>query len=148
MSEKRKSINVWRNLKGMELQDAIDRFTTMSSAEVEEYIRSNGGDPEGIRRRGGELARKLMAERQANAWQGEVVKKQETFRETLAAAKSRIRLTRDELLARIDAALRLLQSTGPVTANFRKKVTETASDEQLQALLDEIELLLKLNEKP
>jgi hypothetical protein len=147
MSKKRKAINLHKNLKQQRIEDDVARFAAMTPAEVDDYIRRNGGDPEGIRARGGAFAKRLMARREANAWQAEAVKKQVSFQATVAAAKSRVLLARDELLARIAAAMNHPRVTAAGAASFRQKIAEAATDEQLQEILDQLEMLLRLDEK-
>ena len=145
MSEKRKAINLWKTIQEQEAEDDMAEFLAMSSAEVDDYIRTNGGDPAAIRARGAAQIRELFERREANAWHGEALKQQEAFQGTLAAAKRKVLLTRDELLARLAVAVSHPR-LGVAAASFRKQADDAATDEQLQALLDQLELLIHLDE--
>jgi hypothetical protein len=50
-------------------------------------------------------------------------------------------------VARIDRARNDPRFTAPVAALFRSKTPEASTDEELQALLDQIELLAKLEDE-
>jgi hypothetical protein len=64
-----------------------------------------------------------------------------------ADSRSTERLPCAELLRRLDVARNDPRFATPVAAPFRQKTAEASTDEELQALLDQIELLRKLEEQ-
>jgi hypothetical protein len=73
-------------------------------------------------------------------------KKVEDFRAVAAAKRTapREKLSREELWKRVESARNDPRFAAPVAALFRSKTPEASTDEELQALLDQIELLAKL----
>jgi hypothetical protein len=145
MNPKREDENValWRTLQEQELEDDVAELEAMSDEELDRHIADNGGDPEGIRRRGAELVKRLEAQhvaREADA------KKLEAFRAEAAARRRAPLLPRDVLLARLEAARNDPRFQAPVATMFQKKRPEASTDEELQSLVDAIELLAKLGQ--
>jgi hypothetical protein len=149
MSPKQKPVSLWKSLQDAELHDDVDEILAMSDAELDAHITAQGGDPAAIRARGEALARELDARRDRLAWHGDMEKKVEGVRATAAALRSapREKLSRAELEARIASARTDARFAAPVAALFRAKTPEASTDEELQALLDQIELLAKLEDE-
>ena len=148
MNTKQKPKSLWKTLKEAEIQDDVDEVLAMSDAELDAYITANGGDPAKMRADGEALAKDLDARRDRLAWHDDMQKKLASFRDTAAAtlAGPREKLSRAELFARIERARTDPRFAAPVTALFRSKTPEASTDEELQALLDQITLLGKLTD--
>ena len=146
MSTTRKPVSLWKAIKEAEIQDDVDEVLAMSDAELDAYLAAHGGDPAKIRADGEALAKHLDAERDRLAWQEVALKELNEFRAAAAVRLGgpREKLSRDELFARIERARKDPRFTQPVTVLFRNKTPEAATDEELQAILDEIELLAEL----
>ncbi|MGO9000285.1 MAG: hypothetical protein ACLQVI_43720 [Polyangiaceae bacterium] len=140
------SVALWKAIKEAEIQDDVDEVLAMSDAELDAFISAHGGDPAKLRADGEALAKELDARRDRLAWHDEMDKKLGDFRATAAELRAapREKLSRDELMSRIQRARTDSRFAAPVAALFRKKTPEASTDEELQALLDQIELLAKL----
>jgi hypothetical protein len=149
MNTKKKPPSLWKALKEAEIKDDVDEILAMSDAELDGYIVANGGDPAKIGAAGEALARELDASVDRLAWHDDMEKKLSAFRATAAAKRAapREKLSRTELFARIERARMDPRFTAPVAALFRSKTPEASTDEELQALLDQIELLAKLEDE-
>jgi hypothetical protein len=145
-TKKRSGAALWKAIKEAEIQDDVDEILAMSDAELDAYLRANGGDPEKIGAAGVALASELDARRDRLAWHDEMEKKLENFRAVAAAARARPRekLSRAELWKRVESARTDPRFAAPVAALFRSKTPEASTDEELQALLDQLDLLAKL----
>jgi hypothetical protein len=125
------------------LDDALEETRAMSDDEIARAIEAEGGDAAGIGERGTALAARLLERRERLAhWQ-------ERAAAALAKATERARqaprmpsgLPRDELKRRIDIARTDARFAAPIAAAFRNRSSEESTDEELAALLDEIEIL-------
>ena len=146
---KRTPAALWKAIKDSEIHDDVDEILAMSETELDAYITANGGDPAKIAARGEALAKDLDARRDRLSWHGDMEKKLATVRAAAASLQSapREKLPRAELFARIERARNDPRFTAPVAALFRSKTPEASTDEELQALLDQIELLAKLEDE-
>jgi hypothetical protein len=122
----------------------LDRIKHLTSSEVQAEIRADGGDPKGIGARGAALAAKLLAERGLD-WKTRANARKESLGKAVGAWPSFAGLSRDELRARVQAARTDARFAAPVVAAFRKRNEEEASDDELRALLEEIEVLRRLH---
>ena len=148
-AEKRNSAQLWKTNKEAAIQDDVDEVLAMSDAELDAFISSHGGDPAALRARGEALAADLDARRDRLSWHRDMEKKLSSVRAAAAAARStpRPKLSRSELFDRIERARTDPRFAAPVAALFRSKTPEASTDEELQALLDQIELLAKLEDE-
>jgi hypothetical protein len=149
MSTKRNAAGLWKAIKEAEIQDDVDEVLAMSDAELDAYITANGGDPAKMHADGEALAKELDARRDRLAWHDDMEKKLAAFRATAAArsAAPREKLSRPELLARIERARSDPRFTAPVATLFRSKTPEASTDEELEGLLEQIELLATLEKQ-
>lgn len=122
----------------------LERVKAMTPEEVNAEIRAAGGDPEAIGRRGAELAKKLLAERGLD-WKTRAAARRAEMDKRAGATPSFAGMGRKELLARIAAARSDERFSAPVVAAFRKRGEEEATDDELRALLEEIELLRRMH---
>jgi hypothetical protein len=136
-------------IRDAELDDLAAEIDAMTSAEADALLDANGGDAAGTRRRAGARMVEIQ-ERQARLgdWQAEAQAKLAVARATFAAVRGRRpKLPRAELVARIEAAKNDPRYGQPIATFFRKRATSETSDEELEALLDEIEALRELEGK-
>jgi hypothetical protein len=149
MSTKDKPSALWKSLKEGEALDDVEEVLAMSDSELDAYLTAHGGDPARIRASGEALAKELDARRDRLAWHGDMHKKLDAVRATAAAKRAapREKLSRAELVARIERARTDARFAAPVAALFRSKTPEASTDDELQALLDQIELLATLEDE-
>jgi hypothetical protein len=142
-------VALWQAIQDSAIDDELEEITSMSDKELDGYIAANGGDPAKLRASGSALAKELFERRERLAWQGDMEKKVAAFQATAAAARAapKEKLSRAQLLARIDVARTDPRFTAPVAALFRQKTAEASTDEELEALLEQIALLAKLEEE-
>lgn len=122
---------------------ADDTLTDRVSAdEFDQDLRDAGGDPAAIGKRGAALVQALLEKRRL-AWQDAARSKQETFRSRAAerGAAARPRRTREAKLSSINAYRADPAMGNAVTVSFRKRKPEESTDEELDEMLDELELL-------
>jgi hypothetical protein len=143
----RDAVALWKAIQDSAVADEIDEIVSMSDAELDAEIKANGGDPAAIRARGQALANTLFARRARNAWHDDAGAKLDAFRRDAAASRTKELLPRAELLRRLEAARSDPRFATPVAALFRQKSAAASTDEELQALLDQIELLRKLEDE-
>ena len=148
-STKRNPAKLWKAIQDSQVEDDVDEVLAMSDAELDAFISSHGGDPAKLRARGEALAKELDARTDRLAWHGDMEKKLAEVRAAATALRSAPReaLSRRDLLDRIDLARKDPRFDAPVAALFRSKTPEASTDEELQALLDQIELLAKLEDE-
>ncbi len=131
------------------LEDALARdFAENAPRElIENQLRSVGIDPISLASR----SRELVQDKQARSpsWKSRA-------REQLSAARSKVRssaqryaeMSRAQLLARLDALRNHASLSAPVTAAFRKRGPAEASDDELRAILGDIEALIMIAGEP
>ena len=61
---KRTPKETWEAIERQAERDEIDRFATMSRAEIDARLRANGHDPAAVRAEGEALAKRLRARRE------------------------------------------------------------------------------------
>jgi len=144
--KKRSGAELWKSLKEQEIEDDISEFSAMSESEIDQYISANGGDPDAIGASGEQLVKELLARKERLSWHGDMEAKLAAFRKTAEASKSTTKLPRAEILARLAVARNNPRFAAPAAMLFQKKTSEASTDEELQAMLDELELLAKLEE--
>ena len=146
-SEKKKprdAVEVWRVLQEQAALDEMDAILEMTDEELDAQLEADGFDPRAVRERGAALAAELLERRRARAWQRDAEAKLEALRKTRAAAPPKPSLSRVELLASIERARNHPRLASGVATQFHKKTLEASTDEELAALLEELELLAKL----
>jgi hypothetical protein len=146
MNRKPSDLALLKALRDTEADDDVAEVMAMSEAELDAYLRDNGGDPDAIGAAGEALAKELHAKRERHA---PARAKIDAFRALAAEQRARPRetLSRAQLLDRLDAARRDPRFQAPVAALFRDKSPEASTDLELWALLDQIELLAKLEDE-
>jgi hypothetical protein len=146
MNRKRSDLELLKAIRDGEADDDVAEIMAMSEAELDAYIRANGGDPDAIGAAGEALAKEMLAKHERNA---PVHARLDAFRALAAEQRARPRekLSRGDLLDRLEAARKDPRFDAPVAALFRDKSPEASTDEELWALLDQIELLAKLEDE-
>ena len=123
--------------------DELDRLLAMDDDALDRELREGGFDPEAIRARGAALGGELVARRARLAWQAGAQDALDRVRARFDRRPPRTeRLPRTELLARIAHARTDPRLAQPVAVMFRNRSADEASDEELEAILDEIEALV------
>jgi len=123
----------------MEESVARDPLRPETPAElVDEELREAGGDPERIRRDGGDLA-KLLLERRRTILRDRAKADLGARREKAERAPRIPRDSREFLLRRIAEIERDPRYGGQVTAMFRNRAIAETSNDELATLLEEIE---------
>ncbi|MFI5300488.1 MAG: hypothetical protein ACHREM_20570 [Polyangiales bacterium] len=140
-AKKRPSGAVMSAIQRAAIDDELDEILAMPDDALDRSIAESGGDPAQIRSGGAKLARELFDRRTRLAWHAATEHRIEAFRAKAEAARQKEPLPRWELLARLEFARRDPRLATPVAMMFQKKSAEAATDEELQAMLDEIELL-------
>jgi len=130
-----------------ELEDALaaDFATNATREELEEELARMGIDAETVASRARQIADERTGSADAASWRTRA-------REKLAAAREKVRrtvgryadMTRDELLARIDDLKNHPSLTQPVTAAFRKRSPAESTDDELRAILADMEALVEI----
>lgn len=123
-------------------QEEADRYATMPIAEIEAELRANGQDPDALRAQGLAFVAGLIAKRERLEWQiaaAEGLSKKRRHVEQKRGAYAD--LPRAELLARLDIARVDPRFAQPVAVMFRNQRTDEATDEELRAILEEIDAL-------
>jgi hypothetical protein len=145
-NRKRSDLELLKALRDSEIDDDVAEVMAMSEAELDAYIRENGGDPDAIGAAGEAVAKSMHARRERDA---PLHAKIDAFRALAAEQRARPRptLSRAELLARLEAARHDARFEAPVTTLFRDKSPAASTDEELWTLLEQIELLAKLEEE-
>ena len=132
---------LWDKLQG----DAeLDRIKHLSTSELDAELRAAGGDPDAIGRRGAELVAKHLPER-ALDWKARAKGRKEETDRSIGEWPRFADLPRVELEARIRAARADARFSAPVVTAFRKRGEEDATDDELRAVLEEIEVLRRLH---
>ena len=149
MTTKRTPASVWKAIQDASAEDDAEEILAMSDEQLDAFIAKNGGDPAKIGAAGDALGKELKAQRMRLAWHDDMENKLGEVRASVKAARAapRPELSRAELRARIDRARNDPRFAAPVAAMFRSKTPEASTNEELEALLDQIELLAKLEEE-
>jgi hypothetical protein len=122
----------------------LERIRHLSSADLDAEIRASGGDPDAIGQRGVALAAKHLPER-ALDWKTRAQGRKEAMDRSVGEWPRFGALPRTELLALVRAARTDTRFSAPVVMAFRKRGEEEATDEELRAVLEEIEVLRRLH---
>ena len=142
MATKRTPEETWTAIEAQGREDEIDRFRGMSNEEIDAELRAYGGDPEQIRKDGAEIVERLRKARDRLAWQ---IKAAEGLAREQARVDARpakyAGLSRAELNALVATARKDPRFKQPVAVMFRNRKTEEASDDEMRALLEEIDAL-------
>ena len=135
----------WAALEAAADEDEMERILALTDEEVDAELAAEGFDPAAERARGATLARELLADRERQAWQGPAHDKLEAARARFASRPPRrVKLLRPELLAQIERARNDPRFSGQATVMYRNRGGEEATDEELEALLTELEALAEL----
>ncbi len=139
---KRTPKQTWAAIEEQARQAEIDRFLAKTPAQVDASLRAHGHDPVAVRAEGEALAKKLRADRERLAWQVEAAEGLAREQARLDARPSRYAdLSLKELQDQLAVARANPRLAQPVAVMFRNRKTEEASEEELRAILEEIEAL-------
>ena len=138
-----------RAIEAQEAADEIARIKAMTEEDVEAELRKNGFDVDEIDRRTLANVKKLEAKEKRDAWRPKALERLRKAEEVMARpgiAKTR-GLTREELLARIDAARKDPRMGGEIAVAYRDMKLEEASIERLEAILTAMEDIARMAEE-
>jgi hypothetical protein len=136
----------WDAIRRQAESDEIDRFLKMTRAEVDASLLAQGHDPAAVRAEGEAFVKKLRADQDRLAWQREAADGLAKEQARLAARPPKYAgLPRRELLERVTAARTNPRFAQPVSVLFRNRKAEEASEEELRAILEEIDALADEN---
>jgi len=144
--QKRSAEDVLRAIDQIDADDDLAAIEAMAPADLDASIRASGGDPDAIGARGARLAEELLARRKRLRWQAKAHGDMASALAKMNEAPRTPKLPRGELLARVEAARDDARFRAPIAAAFRKRTADESTDEELRGLLDEIEMLRKLEE--
>jgi hypothetical protein len=140
--KKRTPEEIMKAIQTMGDEDEMDRILAMDDDALDRELREAGFDPETVRASGAALAKELLERRERLAWQAGAQDALDRVRARFDRQPARTeRLPRAELLARIARARTDPRLAQPVAVMFRNRSADEASDEELEAILDEIEAL-------
>jgi hypothetical protein len=124
----------------------LAEIAAMPGAELDAAIRADGGDPDAIGERGARFAQEMLARRKRLRWQEAARTELEAMQAKVAGMPRTPALPRAELIARLKAAQSDARFREPIAAAFRKRSAEESTEEELRLLLDDIEMLRRLEE--
>jgi hypothetical protein len=122
----------------------LDRLKHLSSSDLDAEIRAAGGDPDAIGRRGAALATKHLPERTLD-WKERAKARKDAMDRSVGEWPQLAGLSRKDLLERLRAARIDARFSAPIVAAFRKRTEEESTDDELRAILEEIEVLRRLH---
>jgi hypothetical protein len=147
-TRKRSDAETWAAIENLQAEEDMAEILAMSPAEVDADLRKAGMDPDQVRAEGLALVAKLRERHVRLGWQASATAKLEKVRAMAKAGEGRFAgLSKNELRDRIRAAENDPRFSGQVGAMFRKRSVEESSAEELAALLEELDLLAKLNDE-
>ena len=142
MTIRRTNEDIWMAIEKID-DDLLD--LQLPIAIVEDVVQQAGGDPGALVREGEAFVAKLKEERRL-AWQVTARQRGETFARNLARKPVPATMSRADLIGRLNEARSDSKFGAPVVIAFRKRSPESSSDEELRALLEDIESLRALED--
>ena len=144
---KRTQAEPWDAVRRQAERDEIDRFLRKTPAEVDASLRARGHDPAAVRAEGEAFVKKIQAGQDRLAWQKQAAEGLAREQARLAARPPRyVGLPRGELLGLVTAARANPRFVQPVAVLFRNRKAEEASEEELCAILEELDALAETDE--
>ncbi len=138
----------WKAMREADLDDLVDAIDALTPDETRRALDAAGGDAAGTARRAKAYVEATLERSARLAWQDDARAKLAANRAAFAAVRARRpKLPREELLARIASAEKDTRFAGAIVTFFRKRTTAETTDEELEALLDEIETAKALADK-
>jgi hypothetical protein len=132
------TLNVMREAN---LDDLVDEIDAMTPAEVARALDVNGGDAAGIAKRATAQIAAIQERLARLSWQDDARAKLDAHRATFASVRARrAKLPRDKMLEKIREAEADTRFAAQMTTFFRKRTSAEMTDEELEAMLDEIEM--------
>jgi hypothetical protein len=137
---KRTAREAWKAIEELAIEDEMDRILALSDAQLDAELVDAGFDPKEQADKGAAMATALLEHRAEQAWQAAAQDKSDRVGARFASRGPRgEKLSHDELLAAITRARLDPRLAQPVEVMFRNRPTEKATDEELEAMLEEIE---------
>jgi len=126
---------LWQALE--KLDDPLDPRTP--SASIDASLREGGIDPEALADEGARLVAALKKKAARPAWQEAAQRKKEAFARLTRPIGEAIAESRDAILARLNALRTDPRFGTQIATAFHKRKPEESSDEELRALLEDME---------
>ena len=126
-----------------EHDDDLEAIEKMTDEEVDAALRAEGGDPVAIGERGAAFVKGLIERRERLQWQVQAREKLDTAA-AQAGGVAHVKRSRAEMRAEIEKA----QREEGFSVAARKGGTDEASDEELEELLRQIEILRGAKGRP
>jgi hypothetical protein len=143
----RKPEETWDAIRRQAERAEIERFLKKTPAEVDASLRARGYDPAAVRAEGEAFAKNIQAQQDRLAWQKEAAEGLAKEQARLAARPPKYAGVPHKKLVELVAAARTNPRFGqPVAVLFRNRKAEEASEEELRAILEEIDALTESDE--
>jgi len=134
---------LWKAIEEQSALDDMEDVAALTPEELDAELAAGGTEPEAVRAEGAALAARLLAMRERETKAQDDLSR---ARALLAGRRARRpRLSRKDLLDRIDRATKDPRLPERAMVQFRNRGFEQATDEELEALLDELEALPELH---
>jgi hypothetical protein len=137
---------IFEAILAFEHDDEVEALDKMTDEEVAAAIAKDGGDPVAMGARGKALAEALIERRKRLQWQVEAREKLDTAAAVSAAVGSRPKRTRGDMIEELKRAQN--EEGFSVGLAARKGGTDAASDEELEELLKQVEMLRAVKGRP
>ena len=139
---KRTPKDTWDAIRRQAERAEIERFLKKTPAEVDASLRAHGHDPAAVRAEGEAFVKKIQAQQDRLAWQKEAAEGLAKEQARLAARPPKYAgVPHKKLLELVAAARANPRFAQPVVVLFRNRKAEEASEEELRAILEEIDAL-------
>lgn len=135
---------IWQSLTDLD-DDLLDPH--FPEGAVDDELRELGIDPVALAKRGAEVAATLR-EQERLSWQTRARERGARMGAIAAGVVAAVERSRSEILKRLDELRSANSSSGhAVAAAFRKRRPEESSDDELRALLEDMEALRAIEDK-
>lgn len=143
MTKKGSDFQLWRALEELD-RDILDPVTTMN--EVDALIRSAGGDPVSLGKRGAAFIADLERKRRL-AWMSAAASKRDVLARRAQSTLDRSRMDRTALLAEFARLRNSPNMDEPIRAAFRGRRPEESDDDDLREILADLDRVQALSDE-
>lgn len=143
MTKKGSDFQLWRALEEFD-RDILDPVTTMN--EVDALIRSAGGDPVSLGKRGAAFIADLERKRRL-AWMSAAASKRDVLARRAQSTLDRSRMDRTALLAEFARLRNSPSMEEPIRAAFRGRRPEESDDDDLREILADLDRVQALSDE-
>jgi hypothetical protein len=139
-AKKRTPEELWTALEDLAAEVEAERIKAMSDTELDDELRADGLDPAKVRAEGAAFAKALFDRREREQKAAERQAQMQSRLEERAARRGK--LSKDELVKRIEIARNDPRLAQKVAVGFRNRDTNAATVPELESMLEEIEELV------